>query len=85
MSQARLDHQDGVLLHLLGNLIRIFDAANNADRRIPRLFPSSTYTRFGRKRTTDRSEPVEEMEEEEPVVPEVQVEPDVVSPAVLTV
>jgi hypothetical protein len=59
LTQTRLDYQDGVLLHLMGNLIRIFDAANEMDRRIPRLFPSSTYLLFGRKRASDRTEATE--------------------------
>jgi hypothetical protein len=80
VTQARLDYQDGVMLHLLGSLIRIFDAANASDRRIPRLFPSSTYTLFRRKRPTDPAEAettVEEPEEEEEEST-VEVEPSIV-------
>lgn len=66
VTQAKLDYQDGVLLLLLGKLIRIFDVANTVDRRIPRLFPSSTYHVFGRRRVADRGET--ETEAEEPVV-----------------
>ena len=49
VGQADVDYQDGIVLHLLGELIHAFEAAHASDRAVPLLVPISTRRVLGKR------------------------------------
>ncbi len=46
VAQTEVDYWDGINLHFLGTFIDVFEAGNEVDPTIPRLFPISLRTYF---------------------------------------
>lgn len=57
VSQAALDHEDGINLLFLDQIITAFDSANQVNRLVPRFLPIATRTFFGRRPRKKAAEP----------------------------